>query len=119
MIFYIQVHKDLRQRKQNERTASCFLATYDFHIHENTPKYIFDSKDNYTLLIYLNENNDISFLTIDGNTQQEVNGIILYDSVHYSLFQTAATRRFPSVVSSCFCVTFAILGLQKLVKHMK
>ena len=71
------------EEAERKNSELFFKATYDFHIHENTPKYIFDSKDNYTSLIYLNENNDINFLTIDGNTQQEVNGIILYDSVHY------------------------------------
>lgn len=82
---------------EKQQQQEFYNNTYNFHIKEDTPKYVFESSENYISLLYLNSNNDINFLTIDGFKQKEVNGILSYNDIHY--YEKAGTIHYVSDIN--------------------
>lgn len=68
-----------KERKVDDFFTSC----YQFHIKENTPVYTLFEGKNKTALIYLDNNKSINFLKIDGYAEEESDGIIEYNKIHY------------------------------------
>lgn|GEM_PF-4296652 len=66
-----------------EKAINFFKDCYSFHIKDNTPAYELFSDKNKVALIYIEENKSLNFLKIDGYTQEENNGVISYDNIHY------------------------------------
>lgn len=92
----IQEKKSIQMRLKEFEEKQFFQNTYNFHIHENTPKYIFEQSENYISMLYLNEHKDLNFLTIDGYLRKEVNGILSYENIHY--YERAGTIHYVSDV---------------------
>lgn len=74
-----------------------YINAYNFHIKDNTPKYVLEQSENSIALIYLSPNKDMNFLTINGNIQKEVNGVLPYDSIHY--YEKAGTIHYVSDIN--------------------
>ena len=69
---------------EREQAAEKFYQDcYSFHIKESTPTYQLFCEKNKVALIYIGDGKSLNFLKIDGYVQEENNGIIAYDNIHY------------------------------------
>lgn len=60
-----------------------YQECYSFHIRESTPVYQLFSDKNRVALIYIDKNKSLNFLKIDGYGEEENNGVIAYEDIHY------------------------------------
>lgn len=73
-----------RLATENEQKALKFYQDcYSFHIKDSTPTYQLFSDRNKIALVYIDENKSLNFLRIDGYAQEENDGIIAYENIHY------------------------------------
>lgn len=83
----IQRDREVEQNKialENEQKALKFYQDcYSFHIKESTPIYQLFSDKNKVALIYISDDKFLNFLKIDGYAQEESNGVISYNNIHY------------------------------------
>ena len=76
--------KERLQLEEDERKASQFyLDCYNFHIDEDTPIYNLYQEKNRVALIYIAKDKSLNFLKIDGYNQEESNGVIPFEKIHY------------------------------------
>ena len=79
-------HREEQLRLANEaeeKAVNFYKDCYSFHIKEDTPTYQLFSDKNKVALIYIDESKSLNFLKIDGYTQEENNGVIMYENIHY------------------------------------
>lgn len=93
----LQEKREEKLMLEKQQQREFYNNTYNFHIKEDTPKYVFESSENYISLLYLNSDKDINFLTIDGFSQKEVNGILSYNDIHY--YEKAGTIHYVSDIN--------------------
>lgn len=68
---------------REQKAVDFFNSCYSFHIKDTTPVYKLYEDKNKIALIYIDNDKAINFLKIDGYTQEESNGVIAYDKIHY------------------------------------
>lgn len=84
-----QLQRDEQEEKnrlamENEQKATKFYhECYSFHVKETTPTYQLFSDKNMVALIYIDNNKSLNFLKIDGYAEEENNGVITYNNIHY------------------------------------
>ena len=66
-----------------EKALKFYQDCYSFHVKGSTPTYQLFSDKNKVALIYIDENKSLNFLKIDGYAQEENNGVITYENIHY------------------------------------
>lgn len=69
--------------EDEKKALNFYQECYSFHIKKSTPVYQLYAEKNKTALIYIDNDKSLNFLKIDGYTQEENNGIITYDNIHY------------------------------------
>lgn len=83
----LKVESQERRRQleieMEEKALKFYKDCYSFHIKENTPTYLLFEEKNRTAVIYIGEDKSINFLKIDGYGQEESNGVIQYQNIHY------------------------------------
>lgn len=83
----IKTEQEEEQRKlaaeKEQKALQFYQDCYCFHIKESTPVYQLFSDQNKIALIYIDEKKNLNFLKIDGYAQEESNGVITYENIHY------------------------------------
>lgn len=69
--------------EKEKKALQFYESCYSFHIKETTPVYELLSGQNKTALVYIDEGKALNFLKIDGYAEEESNGIIPYENIHY------------------------------------
>lgn len=69
--------------EREEKALQFYKSCYDFHIKEETPTFKLFESENKVALIYVDDSKALHFLKIDGYEEEESNGIIAYDNIHY------------------------------------
>lgn len=69
--------------EKEQEALKFYQVCYSFHIKDSTPIYQLFSDKNKAALVYIGENKSLNFLKIDGYTQEENNGVIPYENIHY------------------------------------
>ena len=73
-----------KAEKQYEIESEEFYnKCYNFHVKENTPVFTLYEEKNQIVLIYIDNNNGLNFLKINGYEKSEDAGLIPYDKIHY------------------------------------
>lgn len=75
--------RELKAVEKEQNAVDFYKKCYDFHIKENTPCYELFREENKFAAIYIGEDKSLNFLKIDGYGEEESNGIIPYDKIHY------------------------------------
>ena len=68
---------------KEQNALKFYQDCYSYHIKESTPLYQLFSDKNRIALIYIDENKSLNFLKIDGYANEENNGVIAYENIHY------------------------------------
>jgi len=68
---------------REQEALDFFRNCYDFHIQEDTPTYELFKEKNQIAFIYIDQERGLNFLKIDGYNQEESNGVIPYEKIHY------------------------------------
>ncbi len=79
---YMEEQRRLAIEKE-ENALKFYQDCYSFHVKNTTPVYQLFSDKNKVALIYVGDNKSLNFLKIDGYAQEENNGVILYENIHY------------------------------------
>lgn len=82
---------DLQRREEEhrleieieQRALNFYQDCYLFHIKDDTPTYQLFSDKYKIVLVYIDERKALNFLKIDGYAQEEYNGVITYEDLHY------------------------------------
>lgn len=78
-----ELQTKLESEKRENDALSFFTSCYNFHISEDTPSYEL-LRERYKLAtIYIGKDRSLNFLKIDGYGQEESNGIIPFEKIHY------------------------------------
>ncbi len=78
-----ELQAKLESEKKENDALSFYTSCYDFHISEDTPSYEL-LRERYKLAtIYIGKDRSLNFLKIDGYGQEESNGTIPFDKIHY------------------------------------
>lgn len=78
--------KEAERKRREEKEAEAekfYLDCLNFHIKDATPRYELYRDKNKIALIYIEEDRSLNFLKIDGDNQEESNGVIPFDKIHY------------------------------------
>lgn len=75
--------KEQLKAEKEEKALQFYKSCYDFHIKEETPRYTLFESPNKVALIYIDESRSLNFLKIDGYEEEEHNGCIAYEDIHY------------------------------------
>lgn len=83
----LELEREEREKQlhmEAERKADHFYQEcYSYHIKESTPVYHFFREKNRTALVYIDAQKSLNFLKIDGYNEDEHNGVITYQNIHY------------------------------------
>ncbi len=74
--------KQLTEKREQDALDFC-TRCYRFHVSDNTPYYELFREANKMALIYIGKDKSLNFLKIDGYTQEESNGVISFEDIHY------------------------------------
>ena len=78
-----ELQAKLESEKKENDALSFYTSCYDFHISEDTPSYEL-LRERYKLAtIYIGKDRSLNFLKIDGYGQEESNGTIPFEKIHY------------------------------------
>lgn len=78
-----ELQAKLESEKRENDALSFYTSCYDFHISEDTPSYEL-LRERYKLAtIYIGKDRSLNFLKIDGYGQEESNGTIPFEKIHY------------------------------------
>lgn len=78
----MQKQEQIQLQKENN-SFEFYEKCYKNHIKENTPIYTLVNKKNKIAAIYIGEDKSLNFLKIDGYSEEDNNGVIEYDDIHY------------------------------------
>lgn len=108
---HIKTHNDKQEqiklmqeeKEEQERIAALELknfydSTYDFHIKEDTPVYMFDKGDSSCFALYIGEEKSINFLYIDAASKSEIHSVIPYNEIHY--YEKAGTVHYATTINA-------------------
>lgn len=78
-----ELQAKLEFEKRENDALSFYTSCHDFHISEDTPSYDL-LRERYKLAtIYIGKDRSLNFLKIDGYGQEESNGTIPFEKIHY------------------------------------
>lgn len=73
----------LEKQKRTEECQRYFNDCYKFHITNGNPYFKLRNDDLQFACIYIDEQKNLNFLTIDGYNREESNACIPYEKIHY------------------------------------
>lgn len=73
----------LEKQKRTEECQRYFNDCYKFHITNGNPYFKLRNDDLQFACIYIDEQKNLNFLTIDGYNKEESNACIPYEKIHY------------------------------------
>ena len=78
-----ELQAKLESEKRENDALSFYTSCYDFHISEDTPCYELLREKYKLATIYIGNDRSLNFLKIDGYGQEESNGTIPFEKIHY------------------------------------
>lgn len=79
----LQAEQDRLAIENEQKAEKFYKECFAFHIKESTPMYQLFSEKNKLAAIYIDEDKALNFLKIDGYTQEENDGVISHNNIHY------------------------------------
>lgn len=90
-----------RLAKEQEDAEKFYKECYSFHItNGSTPVFELFKERFQSALIYIDKDRNINFLRIDGNSQEETNGVIPFMKIHY--FEKVGNIHYTSEIKGSY-----------------